>query len=57
MAEQVTWNRTVNPSGGKGKNLEMDLQMEYFNKEFKGIHFVILQFLFLLYIIYYVYNQ
>lgn len=31
------WNRIVNLNGGFGKNLEMDLQMEFFNKEYKGI--------------------
>lgn len=29
------WNRTVNPNGGPGQNLEMDLHMEFFNKEYK----------------------
>jgi hypothetical protein len=32
----LIWNRTVNTNGGIGKNIEMDLQMEYFNKEYKG---------------------
>lgn len=32
----LVWNRTVNVNGGIGHNIEMDLQMEYFNKEYKG---------------------
>lgn len=39
LAHQLTWNRTVNVKGGSGNNLEMDLQMEFFNKEFKGKSF------------------
>lgn len=35
LQHSLTWNRTVNPNGGPGKNLEMDLQMEFFNKEYK----------------------
>ncbi|XP_078329533.1 uncharacterized protein LOC111133019 isoform X2 [Crassostrea virginica] len=31
----LVWNRTVNVNGGIGHNIEMDLQMEYFNKEYK----------------------
>jgi hypothetical protein len=33
----LRWNRTVNPNGGRGKNIAMDLQMEFFNKEYKGM--------------------
>ncbi|XP_069114331.1 LOW QUALITY PROTEIN: uncharacterized protein [Argopecten irradians] len=35
LQHQLIWNRTVNPHGGKAKNIAMDLQMEYFNKEYK----------------------
>ncbi|XP_014672567.1 PREDICTED: uncharacterized protein LOC106813035 [Priapulus caudatus] len=35
IAHQLTWNRTVNPSGLPGRNLEMDLQMEFYNKAYK----------------------
>lgn len=38
LQHSLKWNRTVNPNGGPGKNLEMDLQMEFFNKEYKGMH-------------------
>ncbi|XP_041357458.1 uncharacterized protein LOC121374422 [Gigantopelta aegis] len=31
----LTWNRTVNPRGGPGNSIAMDLQMEFFNKEYK----------------------
>ncbi|KAL3867568.1 hypothetical protein ACJMK2_040455 [Sinanodonta woodiana] len=31
----LIWNRTVNPHGGHGRNIEMDLQMEFYNKEYK----------------------
>lgn len=36
LCHTLIWNRTVNPNGGKGKNIAMDLQMEFFNKEYKG---------------------
>jgi len=36
LGHQILWNRTVNLKGGK-TNLEMDLQMEFYNKEFKGL--------------------
>lgn len=36
LQHSLTLNRTVNPNGGPGKNLEMDLQKEFFNKEYKG---------------------
>jgi hypothetical protein len=36
LGHQLTWNRTVNPSGVAGKNIAMDLQMEHFNREYKG---------------------
>jgi hypothetical protein len=32
----MTWNRTVNPSGGEGNNMAMDYYNELLNKEFKG---------------------
>ncbi|KAK3103574.1 hypothetical protein FSP39_020297 [Pinctada imbricata] len=35
LARQVTWNRTVNVSGGVGKNIEMDLHMEHMNRDYK----------------------
>lgn len=37
LKHTLIWNRTVNPNGGSGKNIAMDLQMEFFNKEYKGI--------------------
>jgi len=37
LQHTLKWNRTVNPNGGKGKNIAMDLQMEFFNKEYKGL--------------------
>ncbi|XP_070542604.1 uncharacterized protein [Ptychodera flava] len=36
MAEEVTWNRTINLHGGEGKNIAMDLATEFLNNEFKG---------------------
>jgi len=36
LGHQILWNRTFNLKGGK-TNLEMDLQMEFYNKEFKGL--------------------
>ena len=36
LAHQLRWNRTVNIKGGEANNLEMDLQMEFFNREFKS---------------------
>lgn len=36
LRHSLIWNRTVNPNGGPGKNLEKDLQIEFFNKEYKG---------------------
>ncbi|XP_056022213.1 uncharacterized protein LOC130055054 [Ostrea edulis] len=35
LQKDLLWNRTVNLSGGPGKNLEMDLVNEMLNKEFK----------------------
>ena len=35
ISHQLKWNRTVNVRGGMGNNIEMDLQMEFFNKEYK----------------------
>lgn len=32
----LVWNRSVNVNGGIEHNIEMDLKMEYFNKEYKG---------------------
>lgn len=36
LKQVLLWNRTVNPNGGKRKNIAMDLQMEYFNRTYKG---------------------
>ena len=36
LGQQLTWCRTVNPSGTPGGNLEGDLQMEHFNRIYKG---------------------
>ncbi|XP_014673981.1 PREDICTED: uncharacterized protein LOC106814196 [Priapulus caudatus] len=36
MAHELKWNRTVNVQGGSNNNIEMDLMMEFYNKEFKG---------------------
>lgn len=36
LQKDMLWNRTVNLSGGPGKNLEMDLVNEMLNKEFRG---------------------
>ncbi|XP_014678940.1 PREDICTED: uncharacterized protein LOC106818780 [Priapulus caudatus] len=35
LQHTLTWNRTVNVNGGKGKNIAMDLHMEFLNKEYK----------------------
>ena len=35
LAHTLKWNRTVNPSGGVGKNLEMDFKMEMYNRAYK----------------------
>ncbi|XP_056001447.1 uncharacterized protein LOC130048570 [Ostrea edulis] len=35
LQKTLIWNRTISSNGGLGKNIEMDLQMEYFNKEYK----------------------
>ena len=35
IAHQIKWNRTVNLTGGKGKNNSMGVAMEILNKEFK----------------------
>lgn len=36
LAFQLTWTRTVNATGGAGRNIEADLQMEHFNRAYKG---------------------
>ena len=36
LQKTLIWNRTVNPKGGQGKSISIDLQMEYFNKDYKG---------------------
>ncbi|VDI38279.1 Hypothetical predicted protein [Mytilus galloprovincialis] len=35
LGHQLVWNRTVNMKGENNSNIEMDLQMEFFNREFK----------------------
>ena len=37
MAHQLIWSRTINPEGGEGNNVEMDLQVESYNKEIKSM--------------------
>lgn len=37
LAFQLKWARTVNAKGGAGHNLEADLQMEHFNRDYKGM--------------------
>ena len=32
----LTWNRTVNLTGGEASNDEIDLVNEFLNREFKG---------------------
>ena len=44
LAHQLIWNRTVNTVGGCDRNIEMDLQMEFFNRQFKGKLFLIEKF-------------
>ncbi|CAG2191195.1 unnamed protein product [Mytilus edulis] len=34
LREDIIWNRTVNYTGGRGSNLEMDLVNEFLNKDF-----------------------
>ena len=35
IAHQVTWSRFINTSGGKGKNISLDLHMEHLNRMVK----------------------
>lgn len=35
MGHQLIWNRTCNLTGGAGKNIPLDLQMEHLNRVFK----------------------
>ena len=35
IAHQLTWSRVVNTSGGKGKNIPLDLHMEHLNRVVK----------------------
>lgn len=37
LKEDLIWNRTVNNKGGADTNIEMDLQMEHFNNEYKSM--------------------
>ena len=36
LQEDILWNRTVNKSGRQGRNIAMDLMIEFLNKGFKG---------------------
>ena len=36
LAFQLKWTRAVNAVGGEGRNIEGDLQMEHFNRSYKG---------------------
>ena len=36
QAHRLTWNRTVNTKGGKGKNISLDLRLEHLNNIVKG---------------------
>lgn len=36
LQHTLKWNRTVNPNGGHGNNIAMDIKTEFYNKEFKG---------------------
>ena len=40
LAFQLKWSRTVNAVGGVGRNIEGDLQMEHFNRTYKGEIFI-----------------
>ena len=43
LQEEIIWNRTVNYSGGMGRNLPADLMNEILNRLFKGkFHVVVL---------------
>jgi uncharacterized C2H2 Zn-finger protein len=37
QAHSLTWNRTVNNHGGKGRNISMDLRLEHLNNFTKGL--------------------
>ncbi len=37
QAHCLTWNRTVNNHGGKGKNISMDIRLEHLNNFTKGL--------------------
>ena len=37
QAHSLTWNRTVNTKGGKGKNIALDLRLEQLNKVLKDM--------------------
>ncbi|KAK6178242.1 hypothetical protein SNE40_013050 [Patella caerulea] len=41
LQHTLKWNRCVNVNGRAGNNIAMDLQMEYYNKEYKGTVFLI----------------
>ena len=36
LAFELKYNITMNPEGGAGINIEMDLHMEHLNREYKG---------------------
>ena len=35
MAHRLIWNRTCNPKGGEGKNIQLDVRNEHLNRVFK----------------------
>ena len=37
QAHSLTWNRTVNNHGGKGRNISLDLRLEHLNNFTKGL--------------------
>ena len=37
LAHSLTWNRSVNNSGGHGRNIPMDLRLEHLNNLVKGM--------------------
>ena len=45
IRQELIWNRTINYSGGQGRNIPSDLMNEFFNRIFKGmlIYFIICQ--------------
>ena len=35
LSHELVWNRTCNPRGGPGNNVELDLNLEHLNRIFK----------------------